>query len=141
MLFEGFSYRRVSDYLSHCVKETNHERFDGLVVFRRTASGAARGSWLVSFGARAPPCAEGPPRGVSEERPRSAQGQTHAGTPGLAEDAPRIAELLELNGIPRWVAFEERFILAEDEGKLVAVLRFRENSEFLFLGLLTVELC
>jgi hypothetical protein len=55
---------------------------------------------------------------------------------GLAEDAPRIAELMELNGIPRWVAFEERFILAEDEGKLVAVLRFREDSECLLLGLL-----
>jgi hypothetical protein len=30
-----------------------------------------------------------------------------------ARDAPRIAVLLELNGMPRWVAFEERFIVAE----------------------------
>jgi hypothetical protein len=59
--------------------------------------------------------------------------------PGLAEDAPRIAELLELNGIPRWVAFEERFIVAEDDGKLVAVLRFREDSERLYLGLLVTD--
>ncbi len=58
---------------------------------------------------------------------------------GLAEDAPRIAELLELNGVPRWVAFEDRFILAEDEGRLVAVVRFREDSECLFLGLLVAE--
>jgi hypothetical protein len=59
--------------------------------------------------------------------------------PGLAEDAPRIAELLELNGIPRWVAFEERFIVAEDDRKLVAVLRFREDSERLYLGLLVAD--
>jgi hypothetical protein len=58
---------------------------------------------------------------------------------GLAEDAPRIAKLLELNGIPRWVAFEERFILAEDDGKLVAVMRFREDSERLYLGLLVTD--
>ncbi len=59
--------------------------------------------------------------------------------PGLAEDAPRIAELLELNGIPRWVAFEERFIVAENDGKLVAVLRFRDDSERLYLGLLVTD--
>jgi hypothetical protein len=59
--------------------------------------------------------------------------------PGLVEDAPRIAELLELNEIPRWVAFEERFIVAEDDGKLVAVLRFREDSERLYLGLLVTD--
>jgi hypothetical protein len=46
---------------------------------------------------------------------------------------------MEQNGIPRWVAFEERFILAEDEGRLVAVLRYREDSECLFLGLLVAE--
>jgi hypothetical protein len=59
--------------------------------------------------------------------------------PGLAEDAPRIAALLELNGIPRWVAFEERFIIAEDDGRLVAVLRFREDCEQLYLGLLVAD--
>ena len=41
--------------------------------------------------------------------------------------------------MPRWVAFEERFILAEDEGKLMAVVRFHEDSEYLFLGLLVAE--
>jgi hypothetical protein len=59
--------------------------------------------------------------------------------PGLAKDAPRIAELLELNEIPRWVAFEERFIIAEENGKLAAVLRFREDSERLYLGLLVTD--
>lgn len=58
---------------------------------------------------------------------------------GLAEDAPRIAELLELNGIPRWVAFEERFIIAEEDGELVAVLRFRECPGRLCLGLLVTD--
>jgi hypothetical protein len=46
---------------------------------------------------------------------------------------------MEQHGVPRWVAFEERFILAEDEGRLVAVLRYREGSECLFLGLLVAE--
>jgi N-acetylglutamate synthase-like GNAT family acetyltransferase len=59
--------------------------------------------------------------------------------PGLAKDTPRIAELLELNGIPRWVAFEERFIIAEDDGKLLAVLRFHEDSVRLYLGLLVTD--
>ena len=58
---------------------------------------------------------------------------------GLAGDAPRIADLMEQNGVPRWVAFEERFIIAEDEGRLVAILRNREDSECLFLGLLVAE--
>ena len=30
---------------------------------------------------------------------------------GLPGDEGGIAELLELNGMPRWVAFEERFIV------------------------------
>jgi hypothetical protein len=59
--------------------------------------------------------------------------------PGLAEDAPRIAELLELNGMPRWVAFEERFVVAEEAEELVAVLRFRDDSQRLYLGLLVTD--
>ena len=58
---------------------------------------------------------------------------------GLAEDAPRVAGLLEPNGMPRWVAFEERFIVAEEGGKLVAALRFREGSGRLHLGLLVTD--
>lgn len=55
---------------------------------------------------------------------------------GSAEDMPRISDFLEFNGIPRWVAFEERFIVVEEDGRLVAVLRFREDLEKLCLGLL-----
>lgn len=55
---------------------------------------------------------------------------------GLAKDAPLIAELLLLNAMPRWVAYEERFIVAEKDGVLVAALRFQEDFERLHLGLL-----
>ncbi len=58
---------------------------------------------------------------------------------GLAEDASRIAALLELHGIPRWVAFEERFIVAERGGRVVAILRFREDLRCLYLGLLVTD--
>jgi hypothetical protein len=84
-------------------------------------------------------------RKTSAEEPPTSNATAPAGKRtdvrlGLAEDAPRIAELLELNGMPRWVAFEERFIIAEDDdGKLVAILRFREDSERLYLGLLVTD--
>jgi hypothetical protein len=58
---------------------------------------------------------------------------------GLAEDASRIAKLLEVHGMPRWVAFEERFIVAERGGRVVAVLRFREDLRRLYLGLLVTD--
>ena len=57
----------------------------------------------------------------------------------LAGDITRIAELLELNGMPHWVAFEERFIVAEEAGQLAAVARFREGSESLHLGLIVTD--
>lgn len=57
---------------------------------------------------------------------------------GLPEDEPRIAELLELNGMPRWVAYEERFIVAERGGAVLAGLRCRTEIERLLLGLLVV---
>ena len=58
---------------------------------------------------------------------------------GLADDEPEIANLLQLNGMPRWVAFEERFIVAERAGKLVGALRYRTESKRLILGLLVVD--
>jgi hypothetical protein len=58
---------------------------------------------------------------------------------GRASDAPRIAVLLELNGMPRWVAFEERFIVVEEGGMLTAAMRFREGVERLYLGLLITD--
>ena len=69
---------------------------------------------------------------------------TAAGWPdvrrGLVEDASRIADLLERRGIPRWVAFEGRFIVAERDGRIVAVLRFRQETELLHLGLLVAAI-
>ncbi len=58
---------------------------------------------------------------------------------GLLEDEARIAELLELNGIPRWLAFEERFIVAEKRGEVLAALRYRTASKRLVLGLLVAD--
>src|SRR5918992_5006011 len=36
---------------------------------------------------------------------------------GLLEDEPKIADILELNGMPRWVAYEERFIAPRRRGR------------------------
>ena len=58
---------------------------------------------------------------------------------GLMEDEPKIAEILELNGMPRWVAYEERFIVAEKEGKVLAAVRYRTKPKWLLLGLLVTD--
>ena len=58
---------------------------------------------------------------------------------GLPEDELRIAELLELNGMPRWVAYEERFIVAERGGEVLAGLRYRTEIKRLLLGLLVAD--
>jgi hypothetical protein len=58
---------------------------------------------------------------------------------GLLKDEPRIAELLELNGMPRWIAFEERHIVAEKEGVVLAALRYRMEPKRLVLGLLVAD--
>ncbi len=58
---------------------------------------------------------------------------------GTGLDAPRIADLLELNGMPRWVAFEERFSLVEQDTTLTAAMRFRAGTERLYLGLLATD--
>ncbi len=58
---------------------------------------------------------------------------------GLQEDEVCIAELLELNGMPRWVAFEERFIVAEERGEVLAALSYRTMSKRLLLGLLVAD--
>ena len=57
----------------------------------------------------------------------------------MAEDEARVAELLELNGMPRWVAFEERFIVAERDGEVLAALRYRTEPKRLVLGLLVTD--
>lgn len=58
---------------------------------------------------------------------------------GLAGDEARIARLLELNGMPRWVAFEERFVVAEKNGEVLAALRYHTASKRLLLGLLVTD--
>jgi hypothetical protein len=57
----------------------------------------------------------------------------------LAEEEPAVAELLELNGIPRWVAFEERFIVAQKDGKVLGAVRYRMETKRLLLGQLVVD--
>ena len=58
---------------------------------------------------------------------------------GLAEDEPAVADLLELNGMPRWISFEERFVVAQEDGKVVGAVRYRTESKRLLLGLLVVD--
>ncbi len=58
---------------------------------------------------------------------------------GMAEDEAKVAELLELNGMPRWVAFEERFIVAEKDDEVLAALRYRTEPKRLVLGLLVTD--
>ena len=58
---------------------------------------------------------------------------------GLEEDEAGISALLDLNGMPRWIAFEERFIVAEEDGGVVAALRYRTVPKRLTLGLLVAH--
>ncbi|HLL56320.1 MAG TPA: hypothetical protein VK359_00190 [Rubrobacteraceae bacterium] len=59
---------------------------------------------------------------------------------GRSEDGPAVAELLESNGVPCWVAFEESFIVAVGPGgEVMAALRYRTASGRLFLGLLVAD--
>jgi hypothetical protein len=58
---------------------------------------------------------------------------------GLLEDEPKIADLLELNGMPRWTAFEERYIVAEKDGEILAAIRYRTEPKRLLLGLLVTD--
>lgn len=58
---------------------------------------------------------------------------------GLEADEERVSDLLELNGVGRWVAFEERFIVAERGGEVLAALRYRTEPKKLVVGLLVVD--
>jgi hypothetical protein len=58
---------------------------------------------------------------------------------GREADDDEVADLLQLNGMPRWIAFEERFVVAERDGKIVAALRYRMESKKLVLGLLVAD--
>ena len=58
---------------------------------------------------------------------------------GLLEDEPRVADILELNGMPRWIAFEERYLVAEKDGTILAAMRYWTEKERLSLGLLVSD--
>lgn len=88
-------------------------------------------------------------RGLREARKARAEersGEDRTGLPedievrwGLLEDEAGIADLLELNGMPRWIAFEERYIVAEKDGEILAALRYRTEPKRLLLGLLVSD--
>ena len=54
-------------------------------------------------------------------------------------DAPRIARLLGLNGMPSRAASEEQFLLAERGGEVLATLQYRLATKRLMLGLLVTH--
>jgi N-acetylglutamate synthase-like GNAT family acetyltransferase len=57
----------------------------------------------------------------------------------LREDEAQIAKLLELNGMPQRVATEERFMVAERNGRVVAALQYEAETKKLVFGLLVVN--
>lgn len=58
---------------------------------------------------------------------------------GLSGDERAVADLLELNGMPRWISSEERFIVARRDGKVLGAVRYTTESKRLLLGLLVVD--
>ena len=58
---------------------------------------------------------------------------------GACGDEEAVADLLELNGMPRWISFEERFLVAQKDGKVLGAVRYRTESKRLILGLLVVD--
>ena len=57
----------------------------------------------------------------------------------LPGDERKIATLLELNGRPRWEAFEERFIVAEEKGRILSALPYQTTSKRLWVGILVTD--
>lgn len=58
---------------------------------------------------------------------------------GLSADDEMVADLFELNGMPRWAAFEERFVVAEEGGRIVAAARYRTEKGRLVLGVFVAD--
>ena len=54
-------------------------------------------------------------------------------------DEAAIKDLLDLNGMPRWTAAEERFLVAERGGEILAALEYRVTGGRLVLGLLVAD--
>ena len=85
-------------------------------------------------------------RELREARVERRSGEASVGLPegievrwGLLEDEPKVAEILELNGMPRWIAFEERYIVAEKDGEILAAMRYRTEKKRLLLGLMVCD--
>lgn len=57
----------------------------------------------------------------------------------LATDDIRIADLLHLNGVPRWIAFDQSFIVAEHSTHILAAVRYWTEQDCLRLGLLVAD--
>ena len=58
---------------------------------------------------------------------------------GLEEDETRIGEILDLNGMPRRVALEEQFIVAEEHGEVLAAVSFMTTPKRLLLGIVVAD--
>lgn len=58
---------------------------------------------------------------------------------GLHKDDALVADLFELNGLPRWAAFEERFVVVEENGGIVAAVRYRVEKGRLVLGVFVAD--
>ena len=54
-------------------------------------------------------------------------------------DEAAVRGLLDLNGMPRWTAAEERFLVVERGGELLAALEYRVLGGCLVLGLLVAD--
>lgn len=83
-------------------------------------------------------------RALRKARRDFVEGRDNAGSKlevrwGLAEEESAVADLLDLNGMPRWIAFEERFVVAKKDGKVLGALRYRTESKRLLLGMLVVD--
>ncbi len=55
------------------------------------------------------------------------------------EDEAAIKDLLDLNGMPRWTAAEEGFLVAERGGELLAALGYCVTEGYLVLGPLVAD--
>ncbi|WP_273887233.1 hypothetical protein [Rubrobacter naiadicus] len=58
----------------------------------------------------------------------------------LPEDKNRIADLLEISDLPRWLAARENFLVAERDGEVQAALEYRMACGQLVLGILVSDL-
>jgi hypothetical protein len=58
---------------------------------------------------------------------------------GLAEDEEKVAVLLQLNGMSSRLAVGETFVVAEENGEVVAALRYKLEPKRLALGMLVAD--